>query len=450
METLELVLFLTVGGIAILAAVMMLLSENAVHSALFLVLNFACVGFLYLMLNAPFLAMVQVAVYAGAIMVLFMFVIMLLGAERVTPEARPRFPWLTRAAVGLTVLLLLVGGVALLQADIEGTEPEAPPALLRVVNAAPSLGEVAVHLGDTALAEGLGRYETSEFVTVPAGSFDLHLEAEDAAADAALTTQVLLAHREGEDRDLVEASVAELAGLPAGTVQLERAAPHLEIAGGQALTLVLAPMPDGSYSFIPVPEDISSFGNDRFARLQVAHAFTGLDAIELADITVPSDEPHLHVEGLAFGEVSDEVVISPDDYRYGIFEAGTVDAALQAAGEDELANASLEAIVRLSEDNYRRDSSTLLVIAPPPNNSANSSLPVVVETQVENLPAFGSPTSVGRQLFTRYMLPFQVIALLLLVAMIGAIVMTRDAIPPPKPRHPRRLANVAGNPVVEE
>ncbi len=68
---------------------MMLISENAIHSALFLILNFACIAFFFLMLNAPFLAMVQITVYAGAIMVLFLFVIMLLGAERVLPEDPP-------------------------------------------------------------------------------------------------------------------------------------------------------------------------------------------------------------------------------------------------------------------------------------------------------------------------------------------------------------------------
>ena len=70
----ELVIFLIVGAVAIFSAVMMLVSENAVHSALFLILNFACVAFFYLMLEAAFLAMIQIAVYAGAIMVLFMFV----------------------------------------------------------------------------------------------------------------------------------------------------------------------------------------------------------------------------------------------------------------------------------------------------------------------------------------------------------------------------------------
>ena len=68
--------------IAIASAAGMLTSRNAVYSALFLVLNFATIGVFYIVLNAPFIAMVQITVYAGAIMVLFLFVIMLLGADQ--------------------------------------------------------------------------------------------------------------------------------------------------------------------------------------------------------------------------------------------------------------------------------------------------------------------------------------------------------------------------------
>ncbi len=74
-------LFMPLAIVAVLAALGMLLSRNAVYSALFLILNFATMSVFYILLNAPFLAMVQITVYAGAIMVLFLFVIMLLGAE---------------------------------------------------------------------------------------------------------------------------------------------------------------------------------------------------------------------------------------------------------------------------------------------------------------------------------------------------------------------------------
>jgi len=80
--TQDLILFIILAIIAILTAASMLISKNAVYSAIFLVLNFLTVAVIYLLLNAAFIAMVQVTVYAGAIMVLFLFVIMLLGAEK--------------------------------------------------------------------------------------------------------------------------------------------------------------------------------------------------------------------------------------------------------------------------------------------------------------------------------------------------------------------------------
>ncbi|HQV95062.1 MAG TPA: NADH-quinone oxidoreductase subunit J, partial [Anaerolineales bacterium] len=79
--TLDLALFLLLALIAIASALGMLISRNTVYSALYLVLNFVTVAVFYLLLSAPFIAMVQITVYAGAIMVLFLFVIMLLGAE---------------------------------------------------------------------------------------------------------------------------------------------------------------------------------------------------------------------------------------------------------------------------------------------------------------------------------------------------------------------------------
>src|SRR3954468_4549664 len=79
---LDSVVFWVFAPIAIGAAVAMLLMRNVVHAALFLVLNFGCIAVMFLLLDAPFLFAVQIIVYAGAIMVLFLFVIMLLGVDR--------------------------------------------------------------------------------------------------------------------------------------------------------------------------------------------------------------------------------------------------------------------------------------------------------------------------------------------------------------------------------
>jgi NADH-quinone oxidoreductase subunit J len=77
----EQVAFWILGSIAVLGALGMVLARNAVHSALWLVLTMLCLGFLYVVNSAPFLGAVQIIVYTGAIMMLFLFVLMLVGRD---------------------------------------------------------------------------------------------------------------------------------------------------------------------------------------------------------------------------------------------------------------------------------------------------------------------------------------------------------------------------------
>ena len=101
--TSELIIFLVLSLVAVSSALGMLFSRNAVYSALFLVLSFVTVAVFYLLLGAPFIAMSQITVYAGAIMVLFLFVIMLLGAESLAPANS--LPWQRPLAILLAVIL---------------------------------------------------------------------------------------------------------------------------------------------------------------------------------------------------------------------------------------------------------------------------------------------------------------------------------------------------------
>jgi NADH-quinone oxidoreductase subunit J len=102
----NLTVFIILAVVAVGSALGMLLNKNAVYSALFLILNFATVAVFYIILGAPFIAMTQVAVYAGAIMVLFLFVIMLLGAEELG-GITTKFDWQRPAAIFLGALLLV-------------------------------------------------------------------------------------------------------------------------------------------------------------------------------------------------------------------------------------------------------------------------------------------------------------------------------------------------------
>jgi len=78
--TIPFLLFFVCGALAVIGAILLIAAREPVHSALALVLVMVALAVLYLLLGAPFIAAVQIIVYAGAIMVLFVFVIMLLNA----------------------------------------------------------------------------------------------------------------------------------------------------------------------------------------------------------------------------------------------------------------------------------------------------------------------------------------------------------------------------------
>ena len=112
----ELVLFVIFGAVAVASAVMVIVSRNAVVSALFLILTFFCLAGLYVLLNAQFIAALQIIVYAGAIMVLFVFVVMLL---RTGKEARRGYRLIFQKSIGMifvVLFLLLLGSITLMVA----------------------------------------------------------------------------------------------------------------------------------------------------------------------------------------------------------------------------------------------------------------------------------------------------------------------------------------------
>ena len=111
------IFFILFAVLAIGGALGTILSRNAIYSALSLILTMSMLAIFYIMLNAPFIAMVQLAVYAGAIMVLFLFVIMLLGAERLAGLAGGS-PWQIYTALFLSGITFVIFGTAL---AVEGT-----------------------------------------------------------------------------------------------------------------------------------------------------------------------------------------------------------------------------------------------------------------------------------------------------------------------------------------
>ena len=136
--TLDLIFFLILSVIAVATALGMLLGRNAVYSAMFLVLNFVTVAVFYLLLGAPFIAMAQITVYAGAIMVLFLFVIMLLGAESL-PQTQV-LPWQKPLAVLLAVALVVEATFILLTRARPAGEITPPPDTANLMESIRAMG----------------------------------------------------------------------------------------------------------------------------------------------------------------------------------------------------------------------------------------------------------------------------------------------------------------------
>lgn len=120
--------FIFLALLAIASALAMVINKNTVNSALFLVLNLVSLAGVYLMLEAQFLAVIQVLVYAGAIMVLFLFVIMLLNVEaEESLFSKFRIKYFLSFLLGVAILsqvLYSLGGVTDMLPEISGNMDE--------------------------------------------------------------------------------------------------------------------------------------------------------------------------------------------------------------------------------------------------------------------------------------------------------------------------------------
>ena len=118
------VIFILVGALSVAAAVGVVMARVAVHSALFLLTHFATLAVLYITLDAQFLGAAQVIIYAGGIVILILFVIMLLGSHEMDTRAAYR-SWVPYAGLALGLVLLASLAYAILQMPIT---PVANPA----------------------------------------------------------------------------------------------------------------------------------------------------------------------------------------------------------------------------------------------------------------------------------------------------------------------------------
>jgi len=380
----EVVLFGIVGLIAVAAAAFMVISptKNAVHSALALVLTMGCLAFLFLMLDAPFLAMVQITVYAGAIMVLFLFVIMLLGAEKLDVR-ETRFPWLPVLGLVLAVLLLLVIGLPILNSGLNVMEPVAATPRVRVIHAATDLAPVDVTFNQQAVASDLAFGTASDFVQVAAGDYSVTVTPQDGAP---ITT----------------------------AISLEPGSTQSVIAYGEGENV----------TFAVVPDDLSTVSEARSSRIVVFNAFDPESTVSLVDFgsSFSTSDTTTYADEIAYGAYSEPVLVQEGTYDFAYI-----------TGADIPDTDNEPVLYRAREYELPRDESELVVIMPERlfDGSVRAAATPFIDTARAS---FGGPRAIGTLLFIDYMLPFQLLAMLLLAAMVGVIVLTRHHIPGAKER----------------
>lgn len=148
-------IFLFLAFVAILSALMVVFSKNPVYSVLYLIITFFCIAGHYVLLDAQFLAVVHVIVYAGAIMVLFLYVIMLLNLNR---ESEPHKNTYLKIAATISAGLLMI----LLVGSLKGTE-----AIIAKNTTAEGIGYVK-NLGQTMFNEFLLPFEITSLLLLAA------------------------------------------------------------------------------------------------------------------------------------------------------------------------------------------------------------------------------------------------------------------------------------------
>lgn len=445
----DFVLFLLFAVLAVGFAVGMLLSENAVHSALFLIGNFGSVAFLFMTLDAPFIAMVQIAVYAGAIMVLFLFVIMLLGAERTTDTTR-RFRWLAGMATTLGVALLISLGIPLVAAGFDLPEYEGDAPQVRVVHGAlaPAVNiELRSDvLEQPLLLEAVDFGTISDFLELPAGDYDLLIAS---AEDGSVLLDAPLSFEPGQRLTAIAygqysppAEVSETAEVDDAQATEDTAAADTTAATAEADVAASA----STFGVAVLANDLGAPGGDN-ARLLVFNGFVDapialvdlgpndvLDVVVRAGDTEPSIFDYVIADGIGFGEAVLVPRFSEGDYNLAIVDTSNLDTSAPSAS----------LLLNLFDFTIERDTEqTIAFVGEPPQRAGDPVRRVVLdrnqdELTLETEPDFGAPRGIGRVLFIDYILPVNIVGFLLLVALIGVIVLTRPEGPSPTRRRPQR------------
>ncbi len=137
----EAYLFYIVATIAVIAGVYLIFEKNPVFSALYLIQTMVCIAVLYILLEAQFIAAVQIIVYAGAIMVLFLFVIMLLNVSA-SEESKNALPFQRIPAIVMGIVLLVSIGLILKSKLPQGKQGEYTSAYVNTIGNTKLIGNL--------------------------------------------------------------------------------------------------------------------------------------------------------------------------------------------------------------------------------------------------------------------------------------------------------------------
>ena len=408
-------LFLVVSIVAVVAAGMMLTRQNAVHSALFLIVNFGCVAFLYLMLDAPFLAMVQVTVYTGAIMVLFLFVIMLLGAETTT-DTSGRMRWLGMAGslVAIVLLMIFAFPIASDMLNDEAVDSGDARASLRLINAVPG--------GDAQVFRVLEMgFETPLEEEVAASAELFPLDEGSSFVSIALDS-VRYNDERADSRDYVD--------LPAGDYSLSATVSDdsyvssavfsvtVSLAAESAHTLLLYQNTDGLLEYALLEDDIHAPSVGKM-RLTLINSLAGKQ-VSLVDVGQYSTIGSLCEDAACNSLLPHRILI--DQLPLGDQISIELDE-----GDYNLAFVDQDQTVLRILAGYTAERGVIetRVLAREPGTPGSQPAYRAAVYHAFATPAFGSPEAVGQVLFIDYVLPVMLVGVLLLVALIGVIVLAR-------------------------
>ncbi|MGH3916060.1 MAG: NADH-quinone oxidoreductase subunit J [Pseudonocardiaceae bacterium] len=257
----ETIAFWILGPLALAGGLGMVFARNAVHSALWLVLSMLCLGALYMVQQAPFLGFVQIIVYTGAIMMLFLFVLMLVGRDSVDSVVEVlRGQRLAAGLAGLGLALLLVTTLGRSMQDVTAVG-------LAEVNAG---GRNVINLGRTLFTDYLFPFELTSALLITAAVGAMVLTFTERGKEGRMT-----------QRERVEARIL-------GDRPSPLPGPGVFATTNSVATPAL--LPDGSVAQESKSELISSTSHDRLEDdvRSVAEAGTGTDSRALRGPVPPA------------------------------------------------------------------------------------------------------------------------------------------------------------------